>query len=92
MVAEDIITAMIGTLLSALGYVITRWINSLIKQLDEHEVLLDDLTQEVANVKREMVTKTQLTKYLRRKIILDARDYEQHKSNVSAIRTQRPHG
>lgn len=69
MSTEGIITAIISTLISAVAYFVTRWLEGVNKQLDELETLLDELTKKVSDMERAMVTKPELHSVLRRKEI-----------------------
>ena len=66
MSSDGIITAIISTLISAVAYFVTRWLEGVNKQLDELETLLDELTKKVSDMERVMVTKRELRTVLRR--------------------------
>lgn len=63
---EGIITAVITTLISAVAYFVTRWLEGVNKQLDELETLLDELTKKVSDMERVMVTKRELHTAIKR--------------------------
>lgn len=63
---EGIITAVITTLISAVAYFVTRWLEGVNKQLDELETLLDELTKKVSDMERVMVTKRELHTTIKR--------------------------
>lgn len=59
--SEGVITAIISTLLSVVGYFAMRWLEGINKQLDELESLIDDLSKKVAELERNMVTRQELS-------------------------------
>lgn len=74
MSTEGIITAIISTLISAVAYFVTRWLEGVNKQLDELETLLDELTKKVSDMERVMVTKRELHSALRREETLSSQN------------------
>lgn len=64
---EDIITTLVGALLSAVGFFAMRWLEHINKKLDEHEKLIEELSKKIAELERSEVTKQDLEALVRKK-------------------------